>query len=605
MYHQFHIPVMGIGFTIDTPVKVAHFNISSVISLGDDKLIEKMRDFYSKKFNLPFNPIPDKEPDHRADRITAYLNLVQDLVNKNLENLKKQKFGANLIDQYFLMLPDNSPLHKLYLGLKHCKSIELREEIENLLREKIEPGAIDVNIMTKLDKVNYNRQGEALGTEFNDAHAALRGFANSKLSSSVVLSAGMNLSLFNYITEFEDFFPDKNGLLNKKIVLKVSDYRSAYIQGKILAKKGIWVSEFRIESGLNCGGHAFATEGYLLGPILEEFKENRNKLGLELHQLLSTALSNNNRHVPDSPLPFKITVQGGIGTHAEHTFLMNHYNVNSTGWGTPFLLVPEAVNVDVKTLQLLCEATEDDLYLSNISPLGIPFYSLKGNTKDEERLLNIEKGRPGSACPKKYLALNKEYKKEGLCSASREYQKLKIEELEKEQPDTETYNEEFKKITDKSCICVGLGTSVLLLNNMEHRSEGQGVSICPGPNMAYFSRIVSLKEMIDHIYGRINILNETYRPHMFIKELEQYVRYLKKEVTGILNFTPKTSARLEQFRQNLFNGIEYYRNLIPQISEITELQKQRIKKELSEFENQIQEFIFDEPVEQMLEPSRI
>jgi hypothetical protein len=254
---------------------------------------------------------------------------------------------------------------------------------------------------------------------------------------------------------------------------------------------------------------------------------------------------------------------------------------------------------------LLFEATGDDLYLSNISPLGIPFYSLKGNTKDEERLLNIEKGRPGSACPKKYLALNKEYKKEGLCSASREYQKLKIEELEKEQPDTETYNEEFKKITDKSCICVGLGTSVLLLNNMEHRSEGQGVSICPGPNMAYFSRIVSLKEMIDHIYGRINILNETYRPHMFIKELEQYVRYLKKEVTGILNFTPKTSARLEQFRQNLFNGIEYYRNLIPQISEITELQKQRIKKELSEFENQIQEFIFDEPVEQMLEPSRI
>lgn len=50
----------------------------------------------------------------------------------------------------------------------------------------------------------------------------------------------------------------------KKVVIKVSDYRSALIQGKYLAKKGIWVSEFRIESGLNCGGHAFATDGYLL-----------------------------------------------------------------------------------------------------------------------------------------------------------------------------------------------------------------------------------------------------------------------------------------------------------------------------------------------------
>jgi hypothetical protein len=26
---------------------------------------------------------------------------------------------------------------------------------------------------------------------------------------------------------------------------------------------------------LNCGGHAFATEGHLLGPILEEFKQRK------------------------------------------------------------------------------------------------------------------------------------------------------------------------------------------------------------------------------------------------------------------------------------------------------------------------------------------
>jgi hypothetical protein len=41
---------------------------------------------------------------------------------------------------------------------------------------------------------------------YNDAHASLRGFANSKLSSSMVLSAGMNPRLYSYIEEFDDFF---------------------------------------------------------------------------------------------------------------------------------------------------------------------------------------------------------------------------------------------------------------------------------------------------------------------------------------------------------------------------------------------------------------
>ena len=37
--HSFHIPVMGLGFTIDTPLKVAHYGIDSVISIVDDDLI--------------------------------------------------------------------------------------------------------------------------------------------------------------------------------------------------------------------------------------------------------------------------------------------------------------------------------------------------------------------------------------------------------------------------------------------------------------------------------------------------------------------------------------------------------------------------------------
>src|SRR5690606_20931768 len=116
-------------------------------------------------------------------------------------------------------------------------------------------------------------QNNPLSEQFSDAMAALRGAANSTLSLSLVLSAGMNPRLYSYLGELPQFKPDAEGNQQKKVILKVSDYRSALIQAKLLAKKSIWVSEFRIESGLNCGGHAFATEGYLLGPILEEFKQ--------------------------------------------------------------------------------------------------------------------------------------------------------------------------------------------------------------------------------------------------------------------------------------------------------------------------------------------
>ena len=43
---------MGIGFTIDTPLKVAQYGMDSVISLVDDILLEKLRKMYSE--NLRF-----------------------------------------------------------------------------------------------------------------------------------------------------------------------------------------------------------------------------------------------------------------------------------------------------------------------------------------------------------------------------------------------------------------------------------------------------------------------------------------------------------------------------------------------------------------------
>ncbi len=577
--HTLHIPVMGIGFTIDTPLKVSQYGIDSVISLVDDILLEKLRKMYCGKFEIPYNEITEKIEDFRAKRITSYLNLINNLAEKKFEGLKNATIEkGNELKEFFNMLPDSSGLKQEFKSLT-AKYFNLNE-VRNWINDNLSMGSIDVNIMTKVDKDNYTK-GEKLPVEYNDAHAALRGFANSDLSSSIVLSAGMNPRLFSYMEQFEDFYPDANGEIKKKIVLKVSDYKSALIQGKFLAKKGLWVSEYRIESGLNCGGHAFATDGYLLGPILAEFRDQRQVLIDSVHEILVRALSAKNRWVPDAPLPLKITAQGGVGTAEEHQFLIDHYQVDSVGWGTPFLLVPEATTVDDATLNKLMEAEEEDLYLSNISPLGIPFNSLKNNTKDLEKLSLINEGNPGSLCPKKYAALNNEFTEKGICIASRQYQKLKIKELEKENLSPEDYQIRYNQIVEKSCTCVGLGTSALLANDLDTKTEGEGVSVCPGPNMAYFSRKMSLKEITDHIYGRSNMMTRTDRPNLFIKELKIYINFLKEKIEETkVSMTTKQEKYLLTFAKNLKEGISYYHRLFSDLKERFEEAKSGILHDL-------------------------
>ncbi len=247
--HSFHIPVMGIGFTIDSPLKVSQFGIDSVISLVDDILLEKLRKMYCEKFEQPYTEITNKMTDFRAKRITSYLDLIHGVAEEKFEELKNITIESGIeIKKYFSLLPDTSALKQEFNRL--TKDYFNVEEIKNWVKENLSMGSIDVNIMTKVDKDNYVKK-EKLPTEFNDAHAALRGYANSDLESSLILSAGMNPRLYSYMEQFDDFYPDENRYIKKKIVLKVSDYRSALIQGKFLAKKGLWVSEYRIESGLN------------------------------------------------------------------------------------------------------------------------------------------------------------------------------------------------------------------------------------------------------------------------------------------------------------------------------------------------------------------
>ena len=567
--HSFHIPVMGTGFTIDTPLRVAKYGISSVIPVVDDVLVEQVRKFYCEKHGEPYEEISNREQDARALRITAYLNLVDRLVRQEVEELQASPFEeGSHITRYYEMLPETE-LKQAYRDMLSSTNEAEKVRMQEALRRNAVPGSVDVNIMTKLDRDVY-WDGEKLPPEFSDAMAALRGFANSTLNSSIIFSAGINQRLYTYAASFDDFFPDDKGELKKKIILKVSDYRSASVQGRFLAKRGLWVSEYRIESGLNCGGHAFATEGYLLGPVLEEFKEKRQELIETLHAAYTKALEPRGWSANNKPHEVSVTVQGGIGTAFENEFLLEYYKVNRTGWGTPFLLVPEVTNVDDAHLEKLLAATDGDVYLSDSSPLGIPFWNLRTSASEDKRRQNISKGKPGSICLKGAARLNTEFTEIPICPASRAYVKRKLQHLPEEGLSAEQLAVVQESVLNKSCICHDLSGTTSLKYGIDMEATP---SICCGPSIMDFRKVYSLEEMVAHIYGSLSLITNNQRPHMFIKELMLYIDHLRKETKMYsLKLSVQKPGYFRKFKENLSAGIEYYPRLAGKF-----IEEQRIK----------------------------
>ena len=100
-------------------------------------------------------------------------------------------------------------------------------------------------------------------------------------------------------------------------------------------------------------------------------------------------------------------------------------------------------------------------------------------------------------------------------------------------------------------------------NDIKIKGQEQGVVICPGPNLAYFKEEVSLSDMVKHIYGNTNVMTHVNRPHVFIKELQLYIAYLKNDITDV-SLVIITSGQIKKwnsFRNNLSAGIQYYMNL--------------------------------------------
>ena len=586
--HNFHIPVMGTGHSIDTPIRLAHLGITSVISIIDDILLERLRKYYTAQYDLPYDPISSREADARARRITAYLDMVHDIVELKVARIRALPFfEKNEKSRYFELLPDTSELKKRFHQLLSSKPGTERESLARELTEAMRPGNIDVNIMVKVDRLSMDKHGAPLSEEFSDAKAALRGFAKSKLESAMVFSAGINQSLYGYMTRYKDFYRDQGGEIKKKIILKVSDFRSAMIQGRYMAKKGIEISEFRIESGLNCGGHAFASPGHLLPTLLKEFKEKRAELGSQFQPIIKRFYENMGWSYPENlDHQPEITVQGGIGNHGEVERLEKNYGIDRTGWASPFLLVPEATPIDAVTRMQLMNATDDGLYLSGASPLGVPFNNLRNSGSEQWGTKRYRQGKPGSPCPKGFLVSNTEFTENPICTASTQYMTLKLEQIETDMPPGPEKETAIQKVLAKACLCEHLGNGVLISLGIVPASRSPQ-AICPGPNLSWFNRNYSLEEMVDQIYGRGKELLSPDRPHMFAKEIQLYVDHFRTLIDEALEGM-QAPKFLQTFYENLQSGLAYCREIaqdmaykgenLPSISEAIETQGKRLEE---------------------------
>jgi hypothetical protein len=561
MAHTFHIPVLGLAFSIDTPLKVAKYGISSVVSLVDDSLIERMRLYHAQQWGKEVTPISVREQDARVKRIKTYLDLMQDCLDQQMQEMSQQSFAKGTdLTRYYELLSIHDPEKRDYLAMLAMPDGEAKKLLQTKLKQSIQAGRIDVNIMAKVDKANTAQSAEEAAFS-SDALLALRGFAESKAKGALVLSAGYNPKLYAYLAQFDCFFSKEGKAPEKQLILKVSDYRSALVQAKVLAKKGLWVSEFRVESGLNCGGHAFATEGYLMGPILAEFKNKRAELGQILFESYKTACVNAGKAYVPQPT-FRLSAQGGLGTAEEHQYLIEQYGLDSVGWGSPFLLVPEVTNVDESTLKALVDATADDFYVSSSSPLGVPFNQFRKSSSERLRLKRIQQGKPGSPCTKKYLVMPTDMSDQPLCSASKAYIKQKLTTLASAEMDPYEKEKVKQKVLAKACLCEGLAASAYIKYDLLEPKESNAVAICPGPNIQWFKSIYTLEEMVGQIYGRIHLLAHRSRPHMFINELYLYLDYLQAYIQeNALQLDEKKKQYIQRFSEQLLQGIAYYEQL--------------------------------------------
>ena len=144
--HSFHIPVMGIGFSVDSALKVARFGINTVMSLSGNSLHEKLRKFHSEKHGIPYEKITKEVDDFKAKRTTAYLNFLDNQITKTFDNYANSPLQyKGEIEKCIDLLPNNSNLKQEFHNLMEAPLVP--SKIKNWIETNLEVGSIDVNII--------------------------------------------------------------------------------------------------------------------------------------------------------------------------------------------------------------------------------------------------------------------------------------------------------------------------------------------------------------------------------------------------------------------------------------------------------------------------
>ena len=113
------------------------------------------------------------------------------------------------------------------------------------------------------------------------------------------------------------------------------------------------------------------------------------------------------------------------------------------------------------------------------------------------------------------------------------------------------------------------------------RAQGSMLSLKEAlilPNIVNFSKVSSLREMTDHIYGRSNLMHPTGRPHMFVKELELYIDFLEQHIARKQNPDKRMIKNWETYCNNLLEGIVFYREFLKK--EVLDSNQEAFKKSL-------------------------
>jgi len=190
------------------------------------------------------------------------------------------------------------------------------------------------------------------------------------------------------------------------------------------------------------------------------------------------------------------------------------------------------------------------------------------------------------------LISNSEFTDHHICASSRNFMKRKLPTLGSNGFAENVVAAQREHVLAKACLCRDLAVSATQKLNVKR--DGRTL-ICCGPGITSFSKKTTLEEMVDHIYGRISLLTDPDRPHMFIKELKLYVEYIRKEVEQYkLELSNRTPKYFREFKQNIKEGIQYYTTLI---EDFIDEQREQFLTELDTLSRELDTILTDKLLE--------